>query len=176
MVKKYNINELLDKKKELESQIKEFSVTEDSLTYTKDKFIDLNSKYVKEVELKPKITLKVYIEKYIGITGELAKIKSAIAKFNAKHTCELLVKREKVRVEIMLLDEIKLKLPTGNKIGKDVVRTNSEGIALEMKEYEILPMFSIDSLDKMKNELSAEERKLNTQIQKINLDANLELK
>jgi len=174
---KYNINELLEKKKEIETQIRDFAteITALSLTYKKDVYTDLASKEEKVYEDKKKLSLNEYTQKFNGLVEELAKIKTAISKFNAEFTAELLYKREKARNTFMCLNSIKNHLPTNDEKGRKVTRTNNEGIALEMYDFEKVPMFAMNELENRINETAAEERKLNTKIQLLNLQAEIEL-
>lgn len=176
-MKTYNINELLEKKKELETQITEVlgELNSKELTYEKQTFIDLVNKTEKEFEIKKKQDLTQFSQKYLGLVDELAKIKTAISKFNADNVAELLYKREKARTTLQYLKKIKETLPKNKNVGTKVHRQNSEGVALEVVDYEIVPLFNIEAVEKRLNETAAEERKVNTEIQKINLNATIDL-
>lgn len=180
MAQSYNINELLEKKKELESQISEVKnyTTTQNLTYKKETYTDFTQKNSKPKVIEPreKLTLNKYSEKFMSLVSELAKTKTAIAQFNALHTAELLYKREKARLSIDFLKMLKTNLPKENQEFRKVLRQNSEGVSLEIVDVEVKPMFSIEDVEKYLNETAAEERKLNTQIQKINLDAKISFK
>lgn len=177
MVKTYNINELLERKKELEEQLVETSnFQQTDLVYEKQKIVDVTNKgNNREIETRKQISLNDFTMKYNGLLNELSKIKIAIAKFNAENTSELLYKRESARNRIEYLRKIKSNLKKDKQEGRKVTRQNNEGETLEFVDFEIRPMFTIEEVEKQFNETAAEERKLNTQIQKINLDAKISL-
>ncbi len=175
-MEKYNINELLEKKKELESQIQEeLNIDSNTLVYQKEKLKDLQNNIDRDIEVRPKKSLNEYSQKHNGLVSELSKIKTAISKFNAEFVSENLYKREASRNKIEYLKRIKSNLKKDKQEGRRVTRTNSDGVALEIVDFEIRPMFEYEEVEKLINQTSAEERKLNTEIQKINLNAEIEL-
>lgn len=179
MSKEYNINELLEYKKELESQITEaLGIPADDLTYNKTEITDhtREKNNITIYEKKPQITIETYTTPSFGLMDELAKVKEAIQTYNAKSIIDLLQKREAIRNKIVLLDAIKTNLPKSEEHNRTPSRVTTEGATLETTERWAKPMFSLETIEKMKNEFAAEERKLNTQIQKQNLDAKITLK
>lgn len=175
-MKYYNINELLERKKELEQQIQELrDIDSNELQYQKEIFTDVNSGQIKTYEHREKVSLIDYTMKFNGLLEELAKIKTTIAKFNAKEISEMLYKRDLCRTKHDYLKNIKNKLSKNKQQGRKVTRQNNEGVALEFVDFELSPMFSIEEVEKQMNETAAEERKLNTEIQKLNLNAKLKI-
>lgn len=174
---KYNINELLDKKKELDSQISEMlNINQVDLTYEKQNFKDLHNNTEKAYELRPQKSLDQFSQKFNGLVSELSEIKTAISIFNAQETSALLYKRESVRNKITYLNNVKRALtPIQPNQGRKVTRHDVNNVALEVVDFEIRPMFEVEVVEKQLNEASAEERKLNTQIQRVNLNAEIEL-
>lgn len=174
-MKKYNVNELLEKKKDLEKQLEEFgSISQNDLEYDKKIFIDhTNDDKEKVIEQRPRITLNEFTKKYNTAVLELSGVNIAIQKHNAKAVVELLQKRESFRKRISFLENIKRMLPKNKEHQRGISRQKDDKI-LETVEVIKEPMFSLDDIEKQYNECAAEERKLNTEIQKINLNAQIE--
>lgn len=177
MTKTYNINELLEMKKELENQImEELNVNAIDLIYEKQTIRDLTNKdNNREIEIRKQIDLNNFSMKYNGLVKRLSEIKTAIAKFNADKISELLYNRESARNRIEYLKRLKTNIKKDKQEGRNVTRQNSEGVALEIVDFEVRPMFELEDIEKQLNETCAEERKLNTEIQRINLNAQIEL-
>lgn len=177
MVKKYNINELLEKKKELEEQILEnLTINEQDLIYEKQTINDvINKGNNRTIETRKQITLKNFTQKFNNLIVELSKIKTTIIEFNAVNTSDLLHDRESTRNKIGYLKVIKSNLKKDVQQGRKITRQNNNGETIEFVDFEIKPMFEMDEVEKQLNESCAEERKLNTEIQKINLNAEIEL-
>jgi len=178
-MKKYNINELLEKKKELEEQIEDAmeEITPEELTYIEEKVTDYSgdkekiTPYVK----RDKKSLTEFCQTIFGYIDELAKVKTAIQKYNADNILGDLQKREATRNKISILERIKLSVPVNEQHTRNVTRKGKEDETLEITEVTKKPMFDRKEVDKQKNEYSAQERKLNTQIQKQNLNATIEI-
>ena len=173
----YNINELLEKKKELEAQIVEVqsNINGDELTYHKEVQVDVSTKQTKEFEKRERVDLKKYTQKFEGLVSELNKVKTAIQKFNAENITEKLYDREKARKSYDYYTRIKNNLPKTKNAGRKTLRQDKDGNTLEYVDFEVEPMFSVEEVDKRLNEIAAQERKINTEIQKINLNAKIEL-
>lgn len=174
---KYNLNELLERKKELETKIQEENnINANNLVYEKQTIVDVNNtKNSRVIETRPQVSLNDFTMKFNGLLNELTKIKTEIVKFNAENNINLLNKRESAREKIKYLTKIKQNLKKDKQEGRKTTRTDNTGVALEYVDFTIKPMFDIEEVEKQLNESSAEERKLNTQIQKINLNAQIEL-
>jgi hypothetical protein len=173
---KYNINELLDKKKDLEKQLDNFKKVDTlELLYTKEVFTDhSNDDKTKTIEKRPKITFAEYTQKFNTTIEELRKINIAIQKHNANNVVELLQQRDEARAKIAYLDSIIMYLPRDRNHQRGVSRQH-EGKIIESVEMITEPMFDIKEIEKQYNEAAALERKLNTNIQKINLNSEVEL-
>ena len=79
----YNINELLERKNELEEQLKEkvSLVNSDVLKYKKEIRIDhTNGDKKNEYVPRPKVTLTEFTQKVFGIVDELEKVKTLMLK------------------------------------------------------------------------------------------------
>jgi len=174
---KYNINELLEKKKELESQILEKGNVEvDDLRYVEEETIDYtNEKNNRTLKPKVKVSLIDFSQTFNGFVEELSKVKTAIQKYNSEKVLGRLQERESVRKKIVFLQAIKKRLPVEVKFGQKVSRQDKDGQTLEIVKVKQEPMFEMKDVEKQLNALSAQERKLNTEIQKLNLDASIEL-
>jgi hypothetical protein len=175
--KTFNINELLERKKELENKIKiELDVDKESLLFVEQTITDhTNPKNNKKIVLREKKSLVDYSQKFNGMAEELAKVKTAIQKHNADAVLGKLHERESVRKKIEYLNKIKMFLTKDKKYQRSVTRTGKEGETLETTEITNEPMFSRDEVDKQLNQLAAQERKINTEIQKLNLEAKVTL-
>lgn len=178
MTKKYNINELLEKKKYLERQLVEKTGVqqEKDLSYVEEKTIDRkNPDNNRKTVPKAKVELTGYTNVAYGLIDELAKVKEAIQKFNSGEVLSLLQKRTAVRNKLSYLNNIKAALPRDRNSSRQVLSEDSEGNPVEIKETVVEPMFGYEVVEKHLNELSAEERKLNSEIQKLNLNAEITL-
>lgn len=177
MTKTYNINELLERKKHLDEQISEsISIRGDDLTYREEKTIDrLNSTNNRVSILKQKVTLDKFSQTINGYIDELAKTKIVIQTYNSGEVSKLLQKRDSVRTKIRFLKKIKMSLPKDTQNGRKVISQDSNNVPIEIAEITVEPMFEFSDVEKQLNELSAEERKLNTEIQKLNLNAEITL-
>jgi hypothetical protein len=175
----YNINELLEKKKTLEQQEAEFrgNINATDLTYREEKIIDHTaSKNNRVIVARSKITLADYCQKYNGIVDELKRCKTAIQKYNAQKVLGLIQERDGVRKKIILLENLKRIIPRNKATGRKVTRQDKDGVALETIEVTEEPMFTREDIDKQFDTLAAQERKLNTEIQRENLNAKIEVK
>ncbi len=175
---KYNINELLEKKKELERQIvdKVQEVNCEELKYRKELTVD-HTRDDRKSEYIPreKQTVDQFCHEIYGLIDELMKVKTAIQKYNASKVLGELQKREAVRVKHKFLEAVKGNLPKDKEHSKKVTRQDKEGVALETTEISVEPMFERKEVEKRLNELASQERKINTGIQKQNLNAKIEL-
>ena len=117
-MKTYNINELLERKKELEAQVTETlnGISAEELTYKKENHIELATNRNKEFENKEKQDLNKFSIKFNGLVDELARIKTAVSKFNAENISELLYKRETARNTVAYLNKIKQYLPKNKNV------------------------------------------------------------
>jgi len=175
---KYNINELLEKKKELEEQIfeKVSSVNGEELKYRKDVTIDhTREDRTSEYVPRPKQNIDQFTQETFGLIDELVKVKTAIQKYNAQKVLGELQKREAVRIKHKYLDSIKHNLPENKEHKRQVTRQDKDGVALETTEITVEPMFEKKDVEKRMNEFAAQERKINTDIQKQNLNAKIQL-
>jgi len=132
---------------------------------------DKKSEYI----LRPKVTLEEFTHKVFGMIDELEKVKTLIQKYNAENVLGEIQKRESARNKIAFFNLIKKNLPRDVQHSRDVSRADAEGTALESLDLTVEPMFAIDEVDKMYNQFAAQERKINTSIQKKNLEAKIEL-
>jgi hypothetical protein len=62
------------------------------------------------------------------------------------------------------------------KFNREVTREDKDGVALETVETTIEPMFTREEIEALMDKLAAQERKINTEIQRINLNAKIKLK
>lgn len=174
--RKFNVNELLERKKELESEISENTIEPEELKHREEKIIDfVSAKNSRTVETRPKITLEEYSQRYYGLLTELEKVKTAIQKYNAENVLGKLYKRDELRRKIEYLTKIKSVLIENKQYGRQITRQNKEGETLEATEIEIEPMFEKKLVQNQIDQLSAEQRKINTEIQKLNLQAEIPL-
>lgn len=174
---KYNINELLDLKKNLEAQIQEKrKINAEELKYAEEKYTDYtNSSNNKTNKARNKITLLDFNHSYYGLVDELAKVKSAIQKYNSEQVLSKLHEREATRHKIAFLKDIKTSLPRDVQRARKVIRQGKDGETQEIVEISIEPMFALEEVQQQMDKLAAQERKLNTEIQKLNLNAQIEL-
>ncbi len=179
MAKIYNINELLEKKKAIEKELMEKSrINSEDLIFEKQKIIDhKNEKRTKEYVPREKIGLTNYVTEVSSLAKELAQVKSAIAKHNVDALEGLLQNREALRLQRDFLTALK---DTLKKVKKTFVRNvtrevHDTGEALETTETTTEPMFSGKEVEKMLSNVAEQERKINTEIQKVNLSAQVEL-
>ena len=192
----YNINELLEKKKQLEEQEKELiqGVDAEDVTYRLETIVDHTSKKNnRQIESKKKVTLLEFMQRYNGTIDELTRVKTAIQKYNADNILGKIQERDNNRKKIRFLEKLfsvivsfkkkirfleKLKAVAlrEKKIGRQVTRQDKDGVALETVEVIVEPMFTREEIDKKFDELAAQERKINTEIQRENLNAKISLK
>jgi len=176
---KYNINELLERKKELETQLNEKAKELDceELKYRKEITVDhtRNDKNISEYIPREKQTIDEYTKPIFDLIDELAKVKTAIQKYNAQKVLGELQKREATRIKHNYLSIIKNKLPKDKEHSRKVTRADKEGVALETTEVSVEPMFERKEVEKRMNQFAAQERKVNTEIQRQNLNAEIEL-
>jgi len=179
MAKTYNINELLEKKKAIEKELMEKSrINSEDLIFEKQKIIDhKNEKRTKEYVPREQIGLDVYVTEVSSLSKELAKVKSAIAKHNVQALEGLLQNREALRLQRDFLTTLKDTLKKVKRSRRaDVTREVHEtGEALETTEITTEPMFAVKEVEKMLSNVAEQERKINTEIQKVNLSAEVEL-
>lgn len=175
---KYNINELLEKKKELEEQILEKTkgLTTKDMEFRKEVIIDhthedRESKYTP----KPKQSLNEFCQVVFGLIDELEKVKIAIQKYNADKVLGDIQKRESARIKYSYLSQMKKLLPSDKSHSRKVTRQDKEGVALETTDITTEPFFDTEEIEKQMNQFAAQERKINTTIQKKNLEAEIEL-
>lgn len=175
--KTFNINELLERKKELEGKLSiELDVDKDSLLFVEQTVTDhTNPKNNKKITVRERRELVAYTQKFNGMAEELAKVKTAIQKYNTEQVLGKLHERESVRKKIEYLNKIKMFLTKEKKYQRSVSRVGKEGETLETTEITNEPMFSRDDVDNQLNQLAAQERKINTEIQKLNLEAKVTL-
>jgi len=177
--KTYNINELLEYKKELEADIgqKNSEITNESLKYEEFNTTDhKNSKRNKTYTPRKKVSLTDYYQELFGLIDELARVKIAIQKYNAEQVVDELHKRTALRMKHEVLTNIRSNLPKKKHRQSSVTRENTEtGEALESEEHIVEPMFPIKDVEDQLRQTASEERKTNTQIQKTNLSAKITL-
>ena len=175
---KYNINELLEKKKDLEEKVVEAvdDIEESDLEYTKEIVIDHTREDKQSIyEPRKQETLENYSQQMYGYIGELAEVKTAIQKYNAESILGKLQIRESTRIKINYLKTIRKKLPSDVGHDRIVTRRDKDNVALESKDVTTGPMFNIKEIDKQLDQLAAQERKVNTAIQRLNLEAEIEI-
>ena len=174
----YNINELLERKNELEVQLKESAtlVAPNVLTYKKETRIDhTNGDKKSDYVLRPKVSLTLFTQKVFGKIDELEKVKTLIQKYNAENVLGEIQRRESARNKIGFLNMVKKHLPREVQHNRTVSREDAENVALESLDVTTEPMFLIDDVDLMHDQFAAQERKINTAIQKKNLEAKIEI-
>lgn len=178
---KHNINELLERKKELETKIEDRTqhINPEELKYAKEVRTDhtMTDKKdaVRELEPRKKKSLAEYTRDTFSMIDELAKVKTAIQAFNAEVLHDRLFKRDATRKKISLLNSIKPHLITETQYGRKVLREDPESHApLETAEITVEPMFEMVDVEKELDTHARDERKTNTEIQKLNLNAEIE--
>jgi len=173
----YNINELLEEKKAIEEQVEEkLSFNPGELSYIKKETIDYtNPDNSTEFIPKEKIDLKEFTQEFYGLVERLAGVKEAIQKYNAEQILGLLQKRDSVRTKITYLDLVKQNLNREKQSSTRATRKGKENETLEAEKTTIEPMFPLKDVETQYNNLAAQERQLNTEIQKKNLDAKITL-
>lgn len=177
MAKIHNVNELLEKKKYLEQQIAEKTKVENKdLVYVEETVTDrLNPENNRKNVAKKKVSLNDFSKEFNGMVEELAQTKTAIQRYNAGDVLELLQGRNAVRTKIQFLTSVKATLPTDMRRGREVLSQDDNKVPIEVRETVVEPMFELGDVEKQLNELSAKERELNTEIQKLNLNAKITL-
>ena len=174
----FNVNELLERKKQLEDKEKEMLtlVTKESLEFRQENIIDYtNNKANRTLMPRPKVSLTEYMQVYNGVVDELSKVKGAIQKFNADSLLGEIYLRDNARKKLVYLERLKALVPREKKFGNQVTRQDKDGVALERIEVTIEPMFSREEIDNQFDEIAAQERKTNTNIQRKNLEAKISL-
>ena len=176
-MKTYNINELLERKKELEEQVKdELTIDKMSLQFVEQVITDhLNAKNNKTITQRERVDLVGFSQKFNGMVEELAKVKTSIQKYNAETLLGKLHDRDSIRSRIAYLKRIKESLLKEKQYQRKVSREGKEGEPLETTEVTVEPMFKRTDVETMLNQLAAQERKVNTEMQKLNLNATIEL-
>lgn len=174
---KYNINELLEKKKALEEKIEEkLKIDGSTLTYGEEDIIDYsNPKNNRKIIPRERVDFITYRQEFYGIVEELAKVKTAIQKYNAKNVLGKIQERENIRSKIEYLKRIKPVLPTESKNAQRVTRQDKDGKSLEVIRTKYEPMFEKKEVEEELDRLAAKERKINTEIQKLNLNAEIDM-
>ncbi|MEK6935850.1 MAG: hypothetical protein AABW67_03615 [Nanoarchaeota archaeon] len=148
----------------------------EELVFTVVKIIDYtNDKNNRTIETRPKIVAAEYVIEFNKTADEIAKIKTAIQKHNAETLSGKICEREAIRKKINFLYAIKQLLKREPQTRRDVTRKDINNVTLETQETIIEPMFSFKEIDKMKDEFGKQERKINAEIQKLNLDKTVEL-
>lgn len=174
---KYNVNELLEMKKSLEQKLQEMlAIRKEELLFVTIKTIDYtNEKNNREVVARPAIKLDEYITEYTKSADELTKVKTAIQKHNAEILTGKICERESLRRKILYLTSIKANLGRDKQLGRTVTRKDANQVTLEVQETTAEPMFSYKEIEKIIDEFAKQERKINTEIQRLNLEKTIEL-
>lgn len=176
--KTLNINELLEYKKELEAGIdeKQAEITKETLTYEELKSTDhKNSKRNKTYKPRERVNLQEYYQSLFGMIDELARVKIAIQRYNADKVVEQLQKRDALRKKYSALTKIKAMLPKKKHRTTKPLRVNEDDEVLETEEHISEPMFPVKEVEEQLKQTASEERKVNTNIQKTNLNAKINL-
>ena len=174
----YNASELLEKKKAIEKELVEKArIDAEDLIYEVQQSIDYkNEKNSKRYVPRDKSKLSDYTAEFSSLCQELAKIKSALAKHNVEKVKGLMNERESVRLQKTFLENLKNKLkPIRKSFDRHTIREDDDDQSIEVMEITKEPMFDIKEVEKMLANVSAQERKINTEIQKINLNAKIVL-
>lgn len=174
----YNVNELLEKKKMLEGQVKEKIMVEpEMLRYTEKKIIDhATPKNTRTVVPRQKQNLVEFSRAFFGMVDELKKVKTVTQEYNAKHVLGMLQERESIRTKHAYLGLLRQNVIREKKFNREVTREDKDGVALESEETTIEPMFTREEIEALMDKLAAQERKINTEIQRINLNAKIKIK
>ena len=175
----YNINELLEKKKAIEKELMEKArINSQDLIFEKRKIIDhKNESRTRDYLPRDQAKLGEFVLEVSSLSQELARVKSAIAKHNVQKLEGLLQDRESLRLQRDFLTSLRdilrrIKKTFNRDVTREVVDT---GEALETTEITTQPMFAVKEVEKMLSNIAEQERKINTEIQKINLSAKVEL-
>ena len=174
---KYNVNELLEMKKSLEEKLGELSqIRKEDLLFVTIKTIDYtNEKNSREMTLRPRTLASEFVSEFTKTADELAKVKAAIQKHNAEVLTGKICEREAVRRKIVYLDLIKGNLGRDKQFRRDVTRKDTNQVTQEVQETTGEPMFAYKDIEKMVDEFAKQERKVNTEIQRLNLEKTIEL-
>ncbi len=173
----YNINELLDEKKSLEQSMSErnsFPSTE--LLFEEIKTIDFtNNKNSSSFVPRERVTLKDFCQEFFGMTDRMKSVKVAIQDYNATQILDKIQERDSVRRKIQFLRTVKINLTHEKTNVRKPTRQSGEGQTIEVQEITREPMFDIKDVELMIDEFASQERKVNTEIQKMNLNAKIEI-
>lgn len=174
---KYNVNELLEMKKSLEQKLQEMlAIRKEELLFTTVKTIDYtNEKNNREVVARSAVKLDEYITEYTKAVDELSKVKTAIQKHNADVLTGKICEREALRRKILYLNTIKANLGRDKQFARTVTRKDTNQVTLEVQETTAEPMFQYKEIEKLTDEFAKQERKINTEIQRLNLEKTIEL-
>jgi len=173
----YNINELLDKRKHDKEKLAELARNElDNRTFFAVKEVELDKdgkeKLIKEE--KP-VAAKEFFSQFSEVLDEIASATTAITKYNATVLKDLLAHRDAVREKIRILKVLKQRVPIDSKIERSILAQSKEGEITRYLMRTHTPLFERKEVEKMADEFAKEERKLNTEIQKLNLEQKIEL-
>ena len=173
----YNINELLDMRKHLEAKQKEVenSLTPQKLCTMEETERDLMNGKERQIRKSDVHTLEDIAAEHAQVTSELVKVKTAITKYNATVLQDKLFKREECRNKIAYMNSVKKMLPMNPEYTKQIISQSKEGVVQLLLERKVIPSFSREAIDKMTDQFAKEERKLNTEIQKLNLEQKIEV-
>lgn len=173
----FNINELLEQKKHLESKIKEKTDTlnDNELKYVKEVVTDHKNNTTRDYTPREKIALNTFLNEFNGLVDQLASVKTAIQRYNAESVLGKLHEREATRLKQSYVTAVKKKLLREKQYQRKILRQDKDGGALETSEVTVEPMFEYSEVEKLLDTLAATERRVNTEIQKINLNAEIKL-
>ena len=174
---KYNVNELLEMKKAFEKKLEELSqIRKEDLVFVTIKTIDYtNEKNTRELVARPRINASDFVSEFTKVADELAKVKAAIQKHNAESLTGKICERESLRRKIVYLDLVKSNLGRDKQFGRTVTRKDINQATQEVQETLGEPMFDYKDIEKMVDEFAKQERKTNTEIQRLNLEKTIEL-
>ena len=96
-------------------------------------------------------------------------------KHNSAVLAGKICERESFRKKIAYLQTIKSNLGREKGINRAVTRKDAMNVTLEVQETTGEPMFHYKEVEKMIDQFATQERKLNTEIQRLNLEQNIEL-
>ena len=116
-----------------------------------------------------------FVTEYINASDELSKIKTTIQKHNADILSGKICERESLRRKISYLGILKTLTGREKQSKREVTRKDANQITLEAQETTFEPMFLHKEIEKMVNEFAIQERKINTEIQRLNLEKAIEL-
>lgn len=173
----HNVNELLEMKKSLEIKLGELAnIRKEELLYVTVKTIDYtNEKNNRDFEIRPRIAMSNFVTEYINASNELSKIKTAIQKHNADILSGKICERESLRRKISYFGMLKTLTEREKQSKREVTRKDANQTTLETQETTFEPMFLRKEIEKMVNEFAIQERKINTEIQRLNLEKTIEL-